>query len=308
MSTTPQQLLFVFLDGVGVGEPDPDFNPLLRTPLPTLEALTGGRIPLLDRSGHAPQPDPASGWVPADATLGIPGRPQSGTGQTSLLTGRNAAELFGRHFGPWVPTGLRELLAEQNLLTRAADAGRRVSFANAYPANAYRSAEVRRPAAPPLAARAAGALVRHEADLRERRAVSSEITNDRWRRHVEDIRDISAEDAGRLLAGLAREADLTLFAHYDTDLVGHRRDPEAAVAVLNRVDRFLSGLLEARSADTLLVIASDHGNIEDLRVGHTTNPVPVIAAGPGAESVLAEVRSITDVTPAILRSLDVNWP
>lgn len=308
MSTTPEHLLFVFLDGVGVGEPDPEVNPLLQTPLPTLEALTGGTIPLLASDGRWPTPPPEGGWTPADATLGIPGRPQSGTGQTSLLTGRNAAELFGRHFGPWVPTGLRDLLAEQNVLTRATDAGRRVSFANAYPASAYRSAEVRRPAAPPLAARAAGALVRHENHLRERRAISSEITNDRWQRHIEDIGDISAEDAGRLLARLAREADLTLFAHYDTDLVGHRRDPEAARSVLKRVDRFLTGLVDERSSDMLLVIASDHGNLEDLRVGHTTNPVPVIASGPGAESLLAGVRAITDVTPAILRSLNVNWP
>jgi len=308
LSTSPDHLLFVFLDGLGVGESDPAVNPLLNAKMPTLRALAGGDLPLLAAGISAPIRNPARGWVAADATLGVPGRPQSGTGQTSLLTGENAAVLFGRHFGPWVPTGLRDLLARQNILTRGAQAGLQVSFANAYPATAYRTPDVRRPAAPPLAARAAGVLVRHEADLRDRRAVSSEITNDRWRRHRPDIGEISAEEAGGLLADLAREADLTLFAHYDTDLVGHRRDPDAAVAVLNRVDRFLTGLMGARSPDTLLVIASDHGNIEDLRVGHTTNPVPVIAAGPGAESLLAGVRSITDVTPAILRTLNVNWP
>src|SRR5690606_6913659 len=61
--------------------------------------------------------------------------------------------------------------------------------------------------------------------------------------------------AGAALAGVTREADLTLFAHYDTDLVGHRGDLAAAVEVLETVDAFLAGLLDALPADSLLVIA-----------------------------------------------------
>nr|MBA4156072.1 2,3-bisphosphoglycerate-independent phosphoglycerate mutase [Gemmatimonadota bacterium] len=73
-----------------------------------------------------------------------------------------------------------------------------------------------------------------------------------------------------------------------------------AVAALERVDAFLGGVLEALPADALLVIASDHGNIEDVTMGHTLNPVPVIAAGPGRQVIAARVRSITDVAPSIL--------
>ena len=68
-----------------------------------------------------------------DARLKTEGLPQSGTGQYSLFTGDNGALRFGRHYGPWVPTALREPLRMDNLLTRALAMGLRVAFANAYP-------------------------------------------------------------------------------------------------------------------------------------------------------------------------------
>lgn len=249
------------------------------------------------------------GFAAADACLGIPGLPQSGTGQTTLLTGVNGAALLGRHFGPWVPTGLRELLAAENLLSRGRAAGHRVAFANAYP-SAYLAAAgdgaLRRPAAPPLAAWAAGALVRDERALREGSAVASEIDHTAWRARLDpELPAIEAADAGRNLARIAAEAHLTLFAHYATDTAGHRGDHAGAVAALERVDRFLSGLLIELPADCLLVIASDHGNIEEVGAGHTTNPVPVITRGPGAGELVREIRSIADLVPKLLALLDV---
>ena len=99
---------------------------------------------------------------------------------------------------------------------------------------------------------------------------------------------------------------MTLFAHYDTDHVGHRMDVDAAVTVLERIDAFLGGLLPALPKDTLLVIASDHGNVEDATTGHTLNPVPVIAVGPGSELLAGRVRAIADVAPAILHLLNIE--
>ena len=306
MSRGPGRVLLVFLDGVGVGEDDPRHNPLAAAPLPTLSALCGGTVPLQTRITGPGGSDPAARWTVADATLGVPGRPQSGTGQTSLLTGENAAMAFGRHFGPWVPTGLRDLLARRNLLSRAVGSGRVAAFANAHPGGGSRPEPPRRPAAPPLAALGAGIDLRGPADLFAGRAVASTITHHALVRHLPGLPVISPERAGTNLAAIAALADVTLYAHYDTDLVGHRRDLSAAVEVLIRVDRFLVGLLDALPADTLLVIASDHGNVEDTRVGHTTNPVPVIATGPGAETLLGGIRSIMDVTPELLNVLNVE--
>ena len=116
---------------------------------------------------------------------------------------------------------------------------------------------------------------------------------------------MTPEEAGRTLAAISGSADLTLFAHYDTDHVGHRGDLAAAVEVLERVDAFLGGLAAALGPGTLLVVASDHGNVEDVTAGHTRNPTPVIALGPGSGAVAARVRALTDVAPAILALLGV---
>src|SRR5690606_7367892 len=125
-----RRVLFVFVDGVGLGPADPAVNPLARADLPALAALLDGRAPVLEA---APYHGRAASMVGLDATLGVPGLPQSGTGQAALLTGRNAAELFGRHFGPWTPTALRPLVERESILARARAAGLAVAFANAYP-------------------------------------------------------------------------------------------------------------------------------------------------------------------------------
>jgi hypothetical protein len=304
VSARPDRVLLLFLDGVGIGENDARTNPLVRARLSTLRGLLGGALPLLGEV-DGPREAPGGAWmVPVDATLGVPGLPQSGTGQTTLLTGTNAAERIGRHFGPWVPTALRPLLRRDNLLSRARAAGRSAAFANAYPA-AYTGE--RRPAGPPLAARGAGVLTRHEAALRAGEAVTSELTNDAWRAHLDpDAPAVTPRRAGEILGRVCAQAELTLFAHYATDLAGHRREMGPAVEALERVDDFLAGVLDTLPADGLLVVTSDHGNLEDVRAGHTRNPVPVVAVGPGSRRLATTVRSLTDVTPAILELLDVR--
>ena len=54
-----------------------------------------------------------------------------------------------------------------------------------------------------------------------------------------------------------------------------------------------------------LVMTSDHGNVEAMSErGHTCNPVPFIAIGPRASSIRERVKSLVDVTPAILAAFD----
>jgi 2,3-bisphosphoglycerate-independent phosphoglycerate mutase len=297
------RVLLLFLDGVGIGEPDPAANPFLTAKLPHLRSLLGGEIPTLDR----PELEGArSAAFPLDAALGVPGVPQSGTGQTTLLTGENAAAAFGRHFGPWTPVSLRPLLERRNLLRLSVEAGHATVFANAYPRSWPGERAARRSAAPPLAARSAGLLDRHEDALARGDAVASEILNDGWRAHLgfTELPVIAAEDAGRNLAKLASAARLTLFAHYSTDHAGHRGGMEGAMAALELVDAFLAGVLANLPYDALLLIASDHGNIEDVRRGHTLNPVLGVLHGPDAAERRKELRSLVDVAPAVLRWLE----
>src|SRR5690606_41734989 len=57
------------------------------------------------------------------------------------------------------------------------------------------------------------------------------------------------------------------------------------------------GLLDALPANAVVVIASDHGNIEDVRMQHTRNPARGMVIGPTARG--AALRTITDVAPYI---------
>lgn len=300
LGPVPGRVLFVFLDGVGVGEPDPSVNPLVAGAdrLPTLTALLGGRAPTLDESRVE---GPAGRSFPLGATLDVEGTPQSGTGQAALLTGESAAELFGRHFGPWTPVALRPLVEKRSVLRVASDRGHSVTFANAYPRGWPGPGRGRHIAGPPLAARGAGVLDRHEEALAEGLAVASEILNDGWRERLghRNVPTVTARQAGANLSRISRDFDLTLYAHYATDTAGHRRDLDAGLAALRRVDEFLGGVREELAPDTLLLLASDHGNLEDARVGHTRNPALGMASGPGAEAA-ARLRDLRQVAGFVL--------
>jgi 2,3-bisphosphoglycerate-independent phosphoglycerate mutase len=292
---------------VGIGPPDPDVNPFFRAHLPTLSGLLGGHLPSLAE----PSPEgPRARALPLDATLGVEGLPQSGTGQISLLTGTNAAARFGRHFGPWPPVSLRPLLRDENVLRIAREEGHRVAFANAYPAGWPGALPTRRHAAPPLAAQAAGILVRDLESLVRGDAVASEIVNDGWIRYTgrTDLPQVTPRQAGSALATIAGDARLTLFAHYHTDHAGHRGGMEGGVAALERVDAFLGGLVDAAPRDLLVVGCSDHGNIEDTRGGHTRNPALGFVIAPGDGGLLRGVlpsggASLVELAPALLSIL-----
>jgi len=69
----------------------------------------------------------------------------------------------------------------------------------------------------------------------------------------------------------------------------------------------LGGLTDAWDDSAgLIVLTSDHGNMEDLSTrGHTMNPVPALLIG--AEShrrrMAASLRSLPDIAPAIMRAI-----
>lgn len=295
-------MLFVFLDGVGIGPSDPDLNPFFRAHLPNLRTLLGGRLP------HLQCPEVQSGDAvafPLDPLLGIEGLPQSGTGHTALLTGENAPSLYGRHFGPWVPVKLRPLLKERNVLSRAQEQGHRCAFANAYPKEFHGSRWARRPAGPPLAAEAAGLLTRQSEALAKGEAVSSEIVNTGWKTRLgyTDLPEITPTEAGEKLARIASDNNLTLFAHYGTDYAGHRGKMPGGVEALELVDLFLGGVLSGLPPDATLLISSDHGNIEDVSGGHTLNPVFTLLKGPESLRLRGGMSRITDIPGRILDSL-----
>ena len=163
-------------------------------------------------------------------------------------------------------------------------------------------------AGPPLAALGAGALTRHAEHLARGEAVSSEIVNDGWIRHLgpADLPRPTPREAGRTLGGIAADGGLTLYAHYATDTAGHRGDLAAGVEALERVDAFLGGVLERLPAHHRMVLVSDHGNLEDVREGHTRNPALGVVVGRAGDAdadagdAADRLRSLVDVPDTVL--------
>jgi hypothetical protein len=305
-----RRVLFIFLDGVGVGSPDPALNPFLQARLPNLRSLLGDTIPTMEEGSRTCDPitHEQTTAFPLDPLMGVDGLPQSGTGQTALFTGQNAAVKYGRHFGPWVPVPLRPAMMDENILSRARRKGVRCAFANAYPRQYMHLAWTKRPAGPPLAAHGADLLTRDENHLARGHAIASEILNTAWRERLglSHVPEVTPEEAGMNLGSIASENELTLFAHYFTDTAGHERSMAAGIASLERVDAFLGGVLAALRSPTLLVLASDHGNIEDVSQGHTRNPTFNLVSGPGAAVDVSGLSHITDLAGFVLRYLAVE--
>jgi 2,3-bisphosphoglycerate-independent phosphoglycerate mutase len=294
-------VMFVFLDGLGLGPTD-ETNPLWLAPMPNLRQLLGGPLVAgrnLDRPGLL--------FKAIDALMGVPGLPQSATGQTALFTGVNAAQLIGQHLGAY-PTGpLIEVINEHNILKRATERGYRATFANAYTPQYFELVKKRkrRHSATTLSVLAAGLPFRTLEDLERGEAVYWDITHFYLVEHLHmPVPVIEPETAGQRLARLSRDYDLVLYESFLPDAVGHRRDIELALEILDVLDRFFAGLLEEVGPTTTVVMSSDHGNLEEIELRlHSTNPVPLLAVGPGAES-FRQAQSITDVASGIMRVLE----
>lgn len=295
-------LVFVFLDGFGLGEPS-EKNPLFTTGIPSLEQRIGAR--LLKGCNVFSSSVLTRG---IDACLGINGLPQSATGQTTLLTGINAPKTLGYHLPAFPNSGLIEMIQKHSLLKRAAEMGLKVTFANAYTDSYFEKAAQGRAqqSVTTHCLLAAGLQFRTLEDLRNNNAVYWDITRHYLRDTVDASWDvINPYDAGHHLTTLAHTHDLVLYESFLSDLIGHKTDLHLAENLLYSLDLFFRGILSSLSSETSLLICSDHGNIEDMDVGtHTRNPVPLIVLGPAAPC-FAEVTSLHQVSGAVLNALSI---
>jgi 2,3-bisphosphoglycerate-independent phosphoglycerate mutase len=299
------RVIFLFLDGVGLGKADPAVNPLFTARLPHFMSLLGGKIPYLGLRRFSSD---CAEVVPLNATLRVAGFPQSGTGQAALFTGVNASKLIGRHFGPYPPSTLHSLIREQNIFKQLKAKGRSVCFSNAFPKQFfdYVASGKRRLSVTTLSCQNAGVEILDAEALGRDEAVSADITRGRWPElGYPDLPVITPRDAGRHLWNISQKHAFTLFEYWLTDYAGHGRGVTTAVEVLERFDGMLGGLLEDFAPkECTLILTSDHGNIEDLSTkSHTRHPVPCIIAGRKRQELSAILRSLTDVTPALVSLL-----
>ncbi len=300
------RFLFIFLDGVGLGRDDPEINPFARVDMPTLQTLLGGHRLL---AGVAPFVGARASLYALDAGLGVEGLPQSATGQAVLLTGVNVPQQIGEHYGPKPNPPVAEHIQNGTLFSRFRASGRSAALLNAYPPRYFQGVDSgkRLYSSIPLAVTSAGIPLFTKEDLFAGRALSADFTGEAWARMLgfPNAPVLSPQQAGRKLASLAAAYDFSFFEYWASDYAGHKQDMPWAVRQLALLDGVLRGLVDAwNDADGLILITSDHGNMEDLSTRrHTDARVPGLLIGsPSARSSFAaELHDLAGIAPAIWR-------
>lgn len=302
-------ILMLFLDGIGLGDDNPAINPFAAANLPTLSSLSGGKRWLRDTGV---QIGGRAAFVPTDPRLGVPGRPQSGTGQAAILTGRNVPQIIGEHYGPKPNEATRALLGEDNLFIQTVSHGKKAALLEAYPPQWHHGVNSgkRLRASFQLASHAAGLPTFTEAEIYSGDALAGDWTGEGWRTHLgyADTPVYSPYEAGKKLVELSRRYDFAFHSHWFTDIIGHRGPIEEGIGVLELFDGVMAGVLDTWDDDEgLVIITSDHGNLEDVSDRrHTENDVPTVIIGHEKEAFAAEVTALTDLVPQIAKLLFSN--
>ena len=279
-------MIFLFVDGIGLREPASD-NPVNAEVCPTIWRL-------FDRHSK-----------PIDACLGVDGLPQSATGQATMFTGVNCAAAVGRHCEGFPGPALRRIVEEGNLFLELKRRGRSICFSDAYLIDSVEELAMRRfKSVTTVMALTVPESISTADDLMCDQALMQDITRETIQDRYPNIPVIPPQRAAEHLFALALKRDFTLFEFFQTDVAGHSMDYARACAVLRVYDRFLAALVHfAEAAGITLVLTSDHGNVEAMgERGHTRNPVPFVAYGPGEGQIRERVSSLVDVTPSLLEA------
>nr|WP_290221948.1 alkaline phosphatase family protein [Trichocoleus desertorum] len=303
MDDSAARFIFLFLDGVGLGEAQAT-NPLAAiAAMPFLTQLLDGPL-LSDRNIQQTR----LLFQPIDAILGVPGLPQSATGQTSLFTGCNAPAFMGRHLSAFANGSLRTLIESHGMFKQVLNWGGSVTHANLY-SPAYFEAIAkrrRRYSVGTLLALTAGVPFRMGGGSDRQMAISWDITGEYVNQRGGNVPPLTPTTAGERLATIGSQHHLTLFECYLPDYAGHSQDKAQITQVLRLVDAFVESVVAHLQPHVNLVISSDHGNIEDLsHPHHTANPVPLIVIGPQAIA-FQPVQDITGITPKIMELLQIG--
>ncbi|WP_026477049.1 alkaline phosphatase family protein [Alkaliphilus transvaalensis] len=288
------KVLLLFIDGFGIGEEDRDKNPFIDATTPNLDKIKEAYV-----------------MIPTDTTLGVEGIPQSASGQTTLLTGVNGPKALGHHLNGFPTPTLKKILYEKSIFKQLKENGYKVTNANAYTKEYLENMGKIKGvkwgvSATTIATMAADIPFRTEEDLANRNAVYQDITNEimihEWQ---QPVKKLHPHEAGQILAKIVSQHDFTLFEYFQTDIAGHKQNKEKAIEIIERIDQFIGGILdEINLEETLIIITSDHGNIEDLSIKtHTMNPVPTMLIGKSVEVIKDDIKDLMDIVPAIIKVL-----
>ncbi len=299
-------ILMIFLDGVGLGDDNPEVNPFAIADIPTLKQLANGQG-WFNTTGK--QVSERAIFIPTDPRLGIPGRPQSATGQATILTGRNIPQIIGEHYGPKPNAPIRELIAQDNFFKQLVAHHKTGALLEAYPPLWHEGVNSgkRLRASYQQAIHEAGLPIFGEAEIYSGDALAVDWTGQGWRDELgySDNPVYTPQEAGRKMVEISRRYDFAFFSHWFTDIVGHRGPMESAVGLLELFDGVMAGTLAEWDDDEgLIVITSDHGNLELIGDRHhTENDVPTVIIGSEKDWFAQGLTDLSDFVPRMAQLL-----
>src|SRR5438876_1623551 len=187
----PVSVLLFFIDGLGIGTRGP------HNPFDGLDDAAPLAI-----FQDEPAEIPFNGVLaPTDARLGVDGRPQSASGQTTILTGINAPDAIGYHKQGFPNQALLDIIREHSIFKQLSEAGvKPIAFANTYTRRFFAS-RPRWISATTAAVEAAGGRFNIIEDLKAGHALYHDFTNAMLIEHGEKVPLRAPEEAGEILAG-----------------------------------------------------------------------------------------------------------
>jgi hypothetical protein len=253
----------LFIDGVGIGIDDPNINPCCNS-------TTG----IFNVNKELPD----SGYkFKIDAQMGVPGLPQSATGHTTLYSGINTPKLLGKHLTGFPNRELRQILQKYSLFVQLVNVGFKCKFINAFRPIFFTTPEIFSNL--PMSAttemnKYAGYEFSNFQDIQHEKSLYHDYSNDENRKKGFDLPFFTAEKAGEILVRESYKYDLILYEYFLTDFAGHAQNLNRSIEEIKKVENLILAVLTYLNLDnTILIVVSDHGNIEDVRTkSHTTNP------------------------------------
>ena len=289
------RVLLIFIDGLGIGKREAT-NPFDNLPTAAPLGIFADETPNLPSGGVL---------IPTDPRLGVEGRPQSASGQTTILTGVNVPKTLGYHKQGFPNAAMREILQEQSIFLQLEEQGIAPNvFANAYTPQFF-DEEPRWKSATTVAVEASAMRFLTLADLQTGNALFHDFTNLLLIERGFNVEEYTPERAGKILAEITARHRFTLYEHFITDKIGHAQNLELARLHLPRLAKFVLSVVEnVDLTETTVLLTSDHGNIEDLSVRqHTLNDVPTLCWGRERELFAQRIKTLADLTPAIVETL-----
>ncbi|MGM0411541.1 MAG: hypothetical protein ACQEQF_12370, partial [Bacillota bacterium] len=111
------KILLFFIDGFGIGQNNKNKNPIVKANTPVLDKIFNNKLAKV---------------IKTNVKMNVSGLPQSATGQTALLTGKNASKVMGRHKSGFPGPTLIKLIKKYNIYKQLEKYNFTSTFANAY--------------------------------------------------------------------------------------------------------------------------------------------------------------------------------